>query len=183
MALALAATITWQDNSDNENGFILERQLNGGEFLQLTTLFTDAREYTDTTLVGSTQTDNVYGYRVKAFNEDAESDYSNVGFITIAKLPVPAPPPIPEMPANLAGTAMSSSEIRVTWSDQSSNEMGFQLERVANGQIKLITIVKDQVTYLDTGLRKNTWHDYRIRALGSGGPSTWTNKVRVRTLR
>ena len=62
-------TITWQDNSADENGFVVERQLNGGEFTWLTTMFTAATSYIDTTAEGSIHNENVYCYRVKAFNE------------------------------------------------------------------------------------------------------------------
>ncbi len=180
----MAPTITWQDNSDNETGFVLERQLNGGPFTAISMIARDVVSYTDATAVGSTLLDNVYCYRVKAFNEVGESVYSNVGCITIPKIPAPAPSPtIPAMPTGLEVMALSSSEIRIFWNDQSNNEMGFQVERVANGVRKLLQYVRDQVTAVDSGLRRNTWHEYRIRALGAAGPSPWTNKVRVKTLR
>jgi titin len=71
----------------------------------------------------------------------------------------------------------------LSWRDNSENEIGFEVERTANGVIKLLQQYADQTTLVDTGLKKNTWHYYRIRALGVAGPSPWTNKVRVRTLR
>lgn len=74
-SLASAATIelSWQDNSDDEDGFIVERRMNGGEWSVIATLDADVEIYQDKGLLRDTE----YTYRVAAFHMFGYSDYSN----------------------------------------------------------------------------------------------------------
>ena len=73
---AADATITFTDNANNEQGFRIERNLNGGAFAPLATLGADITMMVDTTLVQSTTADNKYCYRVMAFNTAGDSPYA-----------------------------------------------------------------------------------------------------------
>lgn len=73
---AADATIAFTDNSTNEDGFKLERNLNGGPFSLLTTLAPNVTQLLDTTLVQST-IQNVYCYRVSAFNSAGSSGFAS----------------------------------------------------------------------------------------------------------
>jgi len=57
--------LTIQDNSDNENGFTLERKTSGGNFAPLTILPPNTHDYTDWSVKAST----FYTYRISAFNQ------------------------------------------------------------------------------------------------------------------
>jgi hypothetical protein len=66
--------INFTDNSNNEQGFIVERRLeSGGSFTEVTTLAENVTEYLDSGLAPTTG----YCYRVKAFNADGESQYTS----------------------------------------------------------------------------------------------------------
>lgn len=82
-------TLNWQDNSNNESGFTIERQIGAGSFVQLADVAANATAYQDTSAVGGT----TYGYRVRAFNAGGVSAFSNVATIT-----VPSPPAPPNLP-------------------------------------------------------------------------------------
>lgn len=98
----MGVKVTWQDNSNNEAGFTLERQLNGNPFTVLApNLAIGTITYQDDTAVGSILVDNVYTYRVKAFNTAGASTYSNTSSITIPKIVT-----IPVAPSNLQVTAV-----------------------------------------------------------------------------
>ena len=73
--------IEWDDNSDNENGFEIERSNNGGPFSLLATVDTDVVSFTDTGLT----IDTPYSYRVRAFNAFGQSGYSNVLDVTLSE--------------------------------------------------------------------------------------------------
>jgi hypothetical protein len=101
--------------------------------------------------------------------------------------PPPPPPPDPEpeptplaAPSNLAGQALSSSEVRFSWRDNSGDETGFQIERNGRGT-KTISIGANLTQFTDTDLRKNTTYDYRIRGVKGSTVSAWSNTIRVRT--
>ncbi len=72
-------TLTWKDNSINEDKFVIQRKLGeGGTFVDITTvpspLPADTVTYTDTGLTAN----NYYYYRVRAWNSDNDdSDHSN----------------------------------------------------------------------------------------------------------
>jgi hypothetical protein len=72
LAVALTAqtaiTLTWTDNSNDENGFKIERSLDGSSgWMQVGTVVTDVTTYADTGLTCETP----YYYRVRAYNATA----------------------------------------------------------------------------------------------------------------
>src|SRR5205807_788753 len=66
-----------------------------------------------------------YSFQVTAHNSTAESAPSNTATATTVSLPA--------APSNLAATAVSSSQINLTWTDKSNNEDGFKLYRSTDG--------------------------------------------------
>ncbi len=77
-------TLTWVDNADNEDGFVIERKLESATSWQeiasigpSTTPATSTVTYVDNTV----QTKESYFYRVKAVNQCWSSDYSNIAFV------------------------------------------------------------------------------------------------------
>jgi len=67
-----AVSLSWEDISDNETGFVIERK--GGEtWSELTTTAANATSYTDNTL----SSNGVYYYRLKSVNETLESYYTD----------------------------------------------------------------------------------------------------------
>ena len=79
--------LAWTYNS-NANGFYLEKQLPGGVFVQIATLPSSARTYTDQNLQPST----TYGYRIRAYKGSGRSSYV---YVTVTTQPAPPIPPIP----------------------------------------------------------------------------------------
>ena len=75
---AWASRLTWVDASNNEDGFRVERQTNGGAFTLLRTLGANVTAYSDTALFEGIQ----YCYRVLAFNASGSSGYSNLACAT-----------------------------------------------------------------------------------------------------
>ncbi|MBK1876616.1 fibronectin type III domain-containing protein [Pelagicoccus mobilis] len=67
-------SLTWQDNSDNEDGFEVERALVGESFGLLSTVGPDSESYVDDAVVPGLE----YEYRVRAFNAFGYSGYTNV---------------------------------------------------------------------------------------------------------
>jgi subtilisin family serine protease len=64
--------LSWNDNSDNETGFAIERKTGSGAFTQIATVGANVKTYTDSGLAR-----NTYTYRVRAFNNAGNSAYSN----------------------------------------------------------------------------------------------------------
>ena len=83
LAAALAVTLLWTDNSDNEEGFKIYRQLPGAAFELLTTMPLNGNSVRD-----EASSPGVC-YRVTAYNSAGESAPSNTACVlTVPNAPV-----------------------------------------------------------------------------------------------
>jgi titin len=167
--------LAWKDSSNNESGFKIERKKTAtGTYAQIATVGANVTALADSTLLANT----VYFYRVRAFNAGGNSNYS---FETSAKtLPNP-----PLAPGSLTVTAVSTSQINLTWTDNSANESGFRIERKigATGVYTVIAAASANViNFLDGGLSTASPYFYRVRAFNAGGNSNYSNEVKAVTL-
>lgn len=81
----------------------------------------------------------------------------------------PAPPAVPASPSNLIATAVSSTQINLTWTDNSSDETGFKIESPVGTQITLTAA--NATSYNHTGLTCNTVYSYAVKATNANGDS------------
>lgn len=79
--------LNWDDVSDNETGFVLERMPVGGSFAVIANLGVNTEFYSD----NAPATNTSFVYRLKAINGEGESDYSNTTDVFI-----PEPSPVAE---------------------------------------------------------------------------------------
>jgi uncharacterized protein (TIGR02145 family) len=91
---------------------------------------------------------------------------------------------IPLAPTDLSGSVVSPSQINLSWTDNSSNETGFKIERRTETSTYTIvgTVNQDLQTFSDSGLNQNTTYTYRVCAYNAVGNSqTYTNEVTLTT--
>ena len=100
--------------------------------------------------------------------------------------PTPTPTPAPNAPSNLTATAVSTSQINLSWTDNSGNEDGFFIERCQGNNCtnfgQIAQVAANTSSYPNTGLSSNTFYRYRVRAFNSGGNSAYSNIARAKTL-
>ena len=71
---AAQLTLSWSDNSNNEDGFRIEKRTGTtGTYAEIAALGVNAASYTDVNLANGT----TYCYRVRAYNAGGASGYSN----------------------------------------------------------------------------------------------------------
>lgn len=91
----------------------------------------------------------------------------------VAGFPVP-----PAAPTALSATAAAHTVVQLGWTDNASNESGFQIERSTTGSSgpfsPRATVAADVVSYLDTDLTPLGEYCYRVRATNSAGSSAYT---------
>ena len=115
--------LSWKDSSDNEDGFIIERSEVGpivSVFEPIDTVAANDTIYVDFQIADTT----TYKYRVKAFNLLTESAFSNEVTIKTLLSIIPAPSELKAIKDNA-----DTTNVKFSWTDNSSNELGFVLQR------------------------------------------------------
>ncbi|HQQ83435.1 MAG: FG-GAP-like repeat-containing protein [Cyclobacteriaceae bacterium] len=109
------ARLSWVNNCNNAEYFVIERRLNGGAFQKV-----DSVSYTTLSYVDSYNGFETREYRVNAVNPNQRSAFSNTVQSTL------------DAPTAL-GLTHSGPQITLTWTDNSYNEKYFIIERSVNG--------------------------------------------------
>jgi fibronectin type 3 domain-containing protein len=168
--------LSWNDNSSNEDSFIVARSATaGGPYSDVANLAANTTSYSDTGRSPAT----TYYYVIRAVNAGGSSPNSNEAGATT--LPTP-----PTAPSGLAGTAASSSQINLSWADNSSNEANFIVARsttVGGPYTDIATLGANVTSYNNTGLAADTTYYYVVRASNTGGTSANSNEANARTLK
>ncbi len=141
----------------------------GNSFAIIKTLGPDLNSYTDTGLLVDTR----YFYRIRAINNSGNSPYTTEATaLTSATAPA--------APTGLSAAPKSSTAIILNWTDGSSTETGFQIERsqTAGSSFTLIfTTPANALSFMDDGLLPKTKYYYRMRAINAGGNSNYTTEI------
>jgi hypothetical protein len=88
------------------------------------------------------------------------------------------PPPAPAAPTNLTATGMSTTHIRLSWTDNSGDETSFNIERKIDGNfvhIGFAGINATQVPLPEFSAGESA--TFRIRATNAGGHSAYSNEA------
>ena len=93
---------------------------------------------------------------------------------------------IPVAPTNLSAVAVDTTQVNLTWTDNSTNEAGYKVQRKnAGGSFAdIASTAADMCAYSDFGLTPNTTYTYRVYAYNSAGNSLqYSNEVTITTNR
>ncbi len=170
---ATSVQLTWTDNASNETSYVVQRSLNGTTYTSLPPLAANSTTYTDNSLLNNT----AYYYRVYAVNATGNSGYSNVVNVTTLL-------PLPAAPTGLSAGNITATSVRLTWTDNASNETSYVVQRSLNGTTytSLPPLAANSTTYTDNSLLNNTAYYYRVYAVNATGNSAYSNVVNVTTL-
>lgn len=167
--------LNWKDNSSEEAGFRIERvNTTTGEKVTFET-GPDTESYIDSTVVLG----NAYIYNVVSFAGATLSDpsYANVRFH------------IPAGPTNLSASVYHTSNIKLMWTDNSSNpfsESEFIIERSTSSTFatakNTFRLPFDQTEYIDPRVDPNVTYYYRIVAANEALLSDPSNTASAKPL-
>ncbi len=162
-------TLAWNDRSDNEDSFVIQRSVDDGStWSDLAATAANVTSYEDFAVLRGT----TYTYRVYA-RGPADSEYSNTAKATT----------VPAMPAGLIATAVSTSQINLIWSDV-TGETGYRIERSVDGHFDwsaIGSVAADVTSFQDTGLAMGGTYYYRVFAMGMADDSQASNAASATT--
>ena len=175
--------LSWSASTDNVGvtGYRVERCQGSGctSFAQVGT--PTGTTFSDTGLSAST----LYRYRVRAV--DAAGNLGAYSSIVNATTQAAGDTTPPSAPTNLAGTAVSTSQINLSWTASTDNVgvTGYRVERCQGQNCTNFAQIATPTgtTFGDSGLAANTYYRYRVRAADAAGNlGAYSSIVRVRTL-
>ena len=169
--------LSWSASTDNVavTGYQVERCAGAGcsTFVQVGA--PSGTSVSDPGLTASTS----YSYRVRAV--DAAGNTS--GFSTVVTVTTPAGPDTvpPSVPAGLSATAVSASQVNLSWSASTDNVgvTGYQVQRCAGaGCSTFVQVAAPSGTSVsDPGLTASTSYSYRVRAVDAAGNTSGFSTV------
>lgn len=160
--------LDWNDTSNNELQFLVEqRQGAGGTFTQVAAVAANVKTATITGLLANTS----YTFRVRASNAHGNSGYSNEATAKTQS-------DVPAAPANLRAEHVGGIVV-LSWQDKSTNEslFGIEAKNPTTGKFNQIaTAAANATSYQVSGLPTGLPHTFRVRALGAGKNSPYSNE-------
>ena len=160
-------------NAGGASGYKVERSANGWDgWAVVGTTGAGVTAYSDTGLAAGT----TYYYRVRGIAPGVDGDVSAT---VSATTPIPSPP---ARPATLSATTLSSSQVKLTWSNV-SGETGYSVWRSRDGKTwtQIAATAADVTTFTDTGLSARTTYYYRVQAYNSAGASSYSPVAKATT--
>jgi len=168
-------TITWKDNADNEDNFVIEKSLNGTDYTTLVTLGANVITHSDTGLPNTK-----YWYRIKAVNAEGESAYSAPVLITTQPIPTaPDKASIPQPGNGYKYVETSTGSFSLTWTG-SANTASYKVY-FGDSESNLINVAEVTAkSYTATNLVAGSIYYWRIDAINDKGTATgdvWSFRV------
>jgi hypothetical protein len=148
--------LTWTDQSADETGFRIFRKAEGSAWTLLHKTDANLESHADVTAANNTTTTG-YSYYIKACNASGCSPATKAAVV-------------PFSPVTLKATAVSSKKVNLNWTDKSSNETAFALERkkgacaTAGAWTQIKFMPADSQTAADSTVMDEMTYSYRVMA-------------------
>jgi FtsP/CotA-like multicopper oxidase with cupredoxin domain len=172
---AAQVNLAWRDNASNETSFNIMKSTDGGGFAVLATLAARAgtgnMAYADQAVAAG----HTYAYNITAANQFGTSAPSNTATVIVIA--------IPAAPSNVTATASlgagNNRTVTVRWTDNSTNETGFTIQRATNAGftagLTSVNVAANATSFVQTGLSRNTSYYFRVTANNGAIASPWAN--------
>ena len=114
---------------------------------------------------------------------DSDGHYGNVGQYTISGTIVPTA--TVNAPTNLTATAVSTSQVNLAWTDNATNETGYNIECSTNGvnwSVIASNLPANSTSYADATASAGTTYVYRVDAYNTSLTSNYSNQATATTV-
>ena len=170
------ATLSWPGKPGDKDGYTLQRQLgactadNPNPWVAAASLAASATSYSDINLIPGT----TYCFRLRSFrNSDSTVSRWNQAQVTL---------PPATAPSGLTATTAATTQVNLAWTDTSTGETGFRVERCALATCTETDFVQtgavrpaNSTSYSDVDACSATAYQYRVIAVGTGWESAPSN--------
>lgn len=148
--------LRWEDRSDNESGFIIERSTGSGSFVRIHTTMPNVTTFVDEDLVAG----QTYTYRIVA---TTGIDGAPSNEVTVTTASVASAPPTPDQ---FTAAPASPTSIQLSWVDGSGLATRYFIERSLNGATfeRIAALDGGTFQFLDRFLPAGAVIHYRIVA-------------------
>ena len=172
--------LSWTASTANVGitGYLVYRENPGSTtYVEVGTTSGSTTTYSDTGLAAS----STYSYEVEATDSAGNSPFSNVATATTQ-----SPTQPPTAPTNLTATAVSASQINLSWtaSTATGGVTSYLVYRENPGSTTFVqvgTTSGTTTTYSDTGLAAGSTYSYEVEATDSAGNSPFSNVATATT--
>jgi uncharacterized delta-60 repeat protein len=165
--------ISWADNAANETALKIYRCIGtSNPYSLIATVPANTTSFTNSNL----NSGSLYSYKVVASNNVGDSPASNVATIATPVLPAP--------PTDLSGVALSGTQIRLSWSDASTNETAFRILRktgISGSYVTLAFVDANTTTFTNQNLNPGVQYFYKVAAQNDAGVSAASNEISITT--
>ncbi|MCP4675770.1 MAG: DUF2341 domain-containing protein [Deltaproteobacteria bacterium] len=168
--------LAWTDTNVDETGFSIQRCEGAGciDFAEINTVYPDTYEYDD---IGVTP-DTTYRYQVVA-QKTSLCPWERTTNIAEAISDSPS------VPTNLVAWAAHTTQVDLTWDDNTGSETGFTVERCEGSGCSVFvpigTTGPSENLFSDETACHSTTYRYRVKAVNEGlsnnGGGCWTNRA------
>ncbi|HEY2775241.1 MAG TPA: trypsin-like serine protease [Candidatus Binatia bacterium] len=149
--------LSWLDESDDETGFELQRRPGTDTTASFTTRATIGANHTS--ILQAIPDDEVFTYRVRAFNVHGPSAWSNLCVVN-KRL---------HRPTNLHTTLITATAVTLHWHDNADDESHYEVQRRLFGTTKwksVATLPPNTQDFVDHGVAPGQTFEYQVRAKG-----------------
>lgn len=166
----------WSSGSTDGDSFVFAYSTDNGTYTDLVTISSADPANSQMALLPGNLNGTVY---IRVRDSDRTAGHTALDSVFVDQLYIRAESalgPPPAAPTDIAATPLSSSAIALDWTDNSSDELGFEIQRSTdqNSWTGLGDPGMDATSVIDSGLQESTLYYYRIRAFNASGNSDWS---------
>lgn len=167
----------WSSGSSDGDTFKFAWSTDDSNYTDFLTISSTDPDHAQMAILPNTLSGTVY---IRVVDSDRTANHRALDTIFIDHMYIHAenaqgsPPPAP---SNLAAVSLSASSIDLGWIDNSTDELGFELQRSTDQSnwTNLPALGTDIVSVTDTGLMSSTTYFYQVRAFNLSGSSAWSD--------